>query len=58
MTEVEVNGMREGDLDITFTKAALSSSSTSLRLGHLRTLEERSANNGKMLHVMCSMHDS
>jgi hypothetical protein len=49
MTEVEVNGMSEGDLDFTFTKAALSSSSTSIRLAHLRTLEERCANNGNTL---------
>jgi hypothetical protein len=47
MTEVEVNGTSGGDLDFTFTKAALSSSSTSLRLGHLHTLEERLSNNGK-----------
>lgn len=54
---MEVNGIREGDLDLKFTKATLSSSSTSLRLGHLRTLEERIANNGKrqcIIYVMCS----
>jgi hypothetical protein len=55
MTEVEVNGMSEGDLDINYTKVVLSSSSTSLRLGHLRTLEERIAENGKSLLDMCSM---
>lgn len=53
MTEVEVNGISGGDLDLASTKAALSSSSTSLRLGHLRTLEERIANNGKRLLVLC-----
>jgi hypothetical protein len=47
MTEVVVNGISGGDLDLASTKAALSSSSTSLRLGHLRTLEERIASNGK-----------
>lgn len=58
MTEVEANGMSEGDLDVTFTKAALSSSSTSLRVGHLRTLEERIANNGKRPRVLYIMDSS
>ena len=53
MTEVEVNGMRKDDLDINFTKAALSASSTSLRIGHLRTLEGRITENGKRLPAMC-----
>jgi hypothetical protein len=46
MTEVEVNGSNGVDLDITATKASLSSSSTSLRLESLHTLEERLSNNG------------
>lgn len=53
---MEVNGMKEGDLDITFTKAALSSSSTSLRLGHLRTLEERITNDGTRLKRPCVIY--
>jgi hypothetical protein len=52
MTEVEVNGMGEGELDFAATKAALSSSSTSLRLGHLRTLEERITSNGEGLFLL------
>ncbi|KAK6605177.1 translational activator gcn1 [Botrytis cinerea] len=42
MSEVEINGHNEGvDLDLTLTKAALTSSSTNLRLGHLKLIEER-----------------
>jgi hypothetical protein len=50
MTEVEVNGSIEVDLDITATKASLSSSSTSRRLGSLHTLEERLSNNGTRIY--------
>jgi hypothetical protein len=50
MTEVEVNGSIEVDLDITATKASLSSSSTSRRLGSLHTLEERLSNNGMRIY--------
>jgi len=49
MTEVEVNGTSEVDLDITATKISLASSSTTVRLGSLHTLEERLSNNGSML---------
>lgn len=45
MTEVEVNGTGGLDLDISATKAELSSSSTPLRTGSLRTLEERLSHN-------------
>ncbi|TVY21703.1 eIF-2-alpha kinase activator GCN1 [Lachnellula arida] len=45
MTEVEVNGITVVDLDITATKAALSSSSTTRRLGSLHNLEERLSHN-------------
>ncbi|KAG0651944.1 translational activator [Hyphodiscus hymeniophilus] len=46
MTEVEVNGASGGVyLDFTETKAALASSSTSLRIRHLHTLEERLTKN-------------
>ncbi|TGO34185.1 hypothetical protein BHYA_0208g00040 [Botrytis hyacinthi] len=42
MSEVEINGHNEGvDLDLTLTKAALTSSSTNLRLGQLKLIEER-----------------
>ncbi|KAB8303096.1 hypothetical protein EYC80_004549 [Monilinia laxa] len=42
MSEVEINGQNEGvDLDLTLTKAALISSSTNLRLGQLKSIEER-----------------
>jgi len=54
MTEVEVNGTSEVDLDITATKVALSSSSTSIRLGSLHALEERLSNNGRRFHT-CSI---
>jgi len=47
MSEVEVNGTSGVDLDITATKRALSSSSTTLRLGSLHSLAERLSNNGK-----------
>jgi hypothetical protein len=47
MTEVEVNGLAVADLDITATKAALSSSSTNTRLGSLHNIEERLSHNGK-----------
>ena len=52
MTEVEVNGT-SGDLDLDFTetKASLASSSTSLRIGLLHTLEERLSKNGKKISV-------
>lgn len=46
MTEVEVNGTGRYDLDFGATKAALSSSSTSVRLAQLHTLEEGLSNNG------------
>jgi len=46
MTEVEVNGVGDVDLDISATKVALSSSSTTIRLGALHTIEERLSNNG------------
>ncbi|KAH9223644.1 armadillo-type protein [Leptodontidium sp. 2 PMI_412] len=45
MTEVEVNGTGGVDLDLSATKVALSSSSTTIRLGSLHTLEERLSNN-------------
>ncbi|TVY78122.1 eIF-2-alpha kinase activator GCN1 [Lachnellula suecica] len=45
MTEVEVNGLAVVDLDITATKAALCSSSTTLRLGSLHNIEERLSRN-------------
>lgn len=51
MTEVEVNGVSEGELDFTETKASLSSSSTYLRIGTLHTLAERLSNNGKTLYI-------
>ncbi|KAF4636926.1 hypothetical protein G7Y89_g1156 [Cudoniella acicularis] len=44
MSEVEINGSAAGDLEMTATKAALSSSSTTIRLGTLHTLEERLLN--------------
>ncbi|CZT06548.1 probable translation activator GCN1 [Rhynchosporium graminicola] len=44
MTEVEVNGMGGVDLDISATKIALSSSSTTIRLSSLHNLEERLSN--------------
>lgn len=44
--ELEVNGASGGNLDFTQTKALLSSSSTSLRIGLLRVLEERLSKNG------------
>jgi hypothetical protein len=50
MTEVEVSGSFKADLDITATKASLSSSSTSRRLGSLHTLEERLSNNGTRIY--------
>ena len=46
MTEVEVNGTNGVDLDFAATKAALSASSTALRLGSLQALEERLSTNG------------
>jgi len=46
MTEVEVNGMAGPDLDLSATKAALSSSSTNRRIGTLHTLEERLSKKG------------
>lgn len=46
MTEVEVNGTSGLDLDISATRAELSSSSTPLRTGSLRSLEERLSHNG------------
>ncbi|CAL3971329.1 unnamed protein product [Diplocarpon coronariae] len=46
MTEVEVNGISGVDLDLGATKAALSSSSTTIRLGNLHALEERLSNKG------------
>ncbi|KAH6674409.1 armadillo-type protein [Halenospora varia] len=45
MTEVEINGVAAAELDITATKAALSSSSTSTRLDTLHVLEERLSSN-------------
>ncbi|TAQ91547.1 hypothetical protein B7494_g178 [Chlorociboria aeruginascens] len=45
MTEVEVNSTSVINLDITTTKAVLSSSSTSLRLGQLQALEDRLSKN-------------
>jgi hypothetical protein len=47
MTEVEVNGSAGVDLDFAVTKAALNSSSTTERLGHLHTLEERLSGRGE-----------
>jgi hypothetical protein len=44
MTEVETNGA--GGLDLAATKKALASSSTTLRLAHLHTLEEKLVSNG------------
>ncbi|EDO01257.1 hypothetical protein SS1G_03731 [Sclerotinia sclerotiorum 1980 UF-70] len=42
MSEVEINGHNEGvDLDLALTKAALTSSSTNLRLAQLKSIEER-----------------
>lgn len=46
MTEVEVNGISGADLDLSATKASLTSSSTTTRLGGLHTLEARLSNNG------------
>lgn len=46
MTEVEVNGTGGVDLDFAATKSELSSSSTSRRIHHLQTLEERLSKNG------------
>lgn len=47
MSEVEINGHNEGvDLDLTLTKAALTSSSTNLRLGQLKLIEERLSKKG------------
>lgn len=42
---MEVNGTGAVDLDLRATKVALSSSSTTTRLGNLHTLEERLSNN-------------
>lgn len=47
MSEVEINGHSEGvDLDLTHTKAELTSSSTNLRLGQLKLIEERLSKKG------------
>ena len=46
MTEEEVNGTRGGELDLPGTKAALSASSTTVRLERLHALEERLSTNG------------
>lgn len=51
MTEVEVNGTGAVDLDLRATKVALSSSSTTTRLGNLHTLEERLSNNGTSPYI-------
>lgn len=63
MTEVEVNGTAEVDFDISATKAALSSSSTSLRVANLQVLEERLSNNGRLFESfsqsclsLCRLH--
>jgi hypothetical protein len=55
MTEVVVNGSAGVDLDFAVTKAVLNSSSTTKRLGHLHTLEERLGDNGEdsLLHGEC-----
>jgi hypothetical protein len=47
MTEVDVNGSAGAGLDFAVTKAVLNSSSTTERLGHLHTLEERLGDNGE-----------
>jgi hypothetical protein len=48
MTEVELTGTNGGlDLEIKETRASLASSSTSVRLGLLHTIEERLSKNGK-----------
>jgi hypothetical protein len=49
MTEVEVNGKGRYDMDFGATKSALSSSSTSVRLGQLHTLEESLLNKGILI---------
>lgn len=47
MSEVEINGQNGAvDLDLSLTKAALTSSSTNLRLGQLKLIEERLSNKG------------
>jgi hypothetical protein len=51
MTEVEVNGTTGYELDFAATRAALSSSSTALRIGTLSVLEERLSNKSR---VSCS----
>jgi len=50
MTEVEVNGVADVNLDISATKTALAASSTTTRLGTLHVLEERLSNNGRSLN--------
>ena len=52
MSEVEVNGTTGVNLDITATKAALSSSSTTLRLGSLHNLAETLSDNGKIFRYV------
>lgn len=53
MSEVEINGHNEGvDLDLTLTKAALTSSSTNLRLGQLKLIEERLSKKGTQMHKL------
>lgn len=48
MTEVEINGIAELDLDISATKAALSSSSTNRRIAALHVLQERLSKKGSV----------
>lgn len=46
MSEVEVNGTEGVDLDISTTKAELSSSSTHSRIASLKAIEERLSKKG------------
>lgn len=56
MSEVEINGQNEGvDLDLTLTKAALISSSTNLRLGQLKSIEERLSKKGMCMQDCWTM---
>lgn len=52
MSEVEVNGTAGFDLDISTTKTELLSSSTHLRIGSLKALEERLSRKG--MHMRTS----
>jgi hypothetical protein len=54
MTEVEINGLTVVDLDITATKAALSSSSTTRRLASLQNIEQRLSNDGRSTLESCT----